>query len=442
MSAGGGRDLREIHDRMIQNLRGFVVSWNLTRCCNLMCRHCYMDASPFPGRASSEELSTESCLSILDQIQEVAPEALLILSGGEALLRPDFRLIAERASSLGFWVVLGTNGIAVDEGLAARLRETGIRGAGLSLDSAVPERHDAFRGLSGAWGNTMKAIASVKKAGLPFLIHTTVHKGNAGEIPEVAEKAYSLGAQALQLFFLVPSGRGRFVTNITVEEHDGLSKALGQLRLRYSGKMLINAKCAPHLRRIFQEENPHDPDVRGFSGTGGCPAGTQYFAITPEGDVTPCPYLPLYGGNLRREPLSSIWNHSALFQEIRDRKSLTGTCGICEWKHACGGCRARAFGATEDHLAADPICSYRPGSSPKAPSASGGPEAYGQECSVSLAWTPGALARTKRIPAFVRGMVIKKLENMARDRGLAEVSETLMDEARERMTGHIPKSPP
>src|SRR5439155_6303732 len=147
----------------------YVISWNITQRCNLVCEHCYIDAirtkasDLLPG-----ELSTEECFRVIDQIVEVNPNALLILTGGEPLLRPDVFEIAAYASSKALWVVVGTNGVLIEPKIVERMKEAGIKGVSLSLDSLDPETHDAFRGVQGAWENTVKGAQILREANLPF----------------------------------------------------------------------------------------------------------------------------------------------------------------------------------------------------------------------------------------------------------------------------------
>src|SRR5262249_30270308 len=157
--------------------------------------------------------------------------------------------------------------------------------------------------------------------------------------------------------FLVPTGRGEFVSDLSDAEYDRVLLELRTIQRKYAGHMLVNAKCAPHYVRILAGEDPAPPYLRTYEGgAGGCPAGTHYLGIRPNGDVTPCPYLPAFGGNLATASLRSIWESSDLFVEIRDRSSLGGRCGACEFNGTCGGCRARAFGNTGSVMAEDALC--------------------------------------------------------------------------------------
>jgi radical SAM protein with 4Fe4S-binding SPASM domain len=203
----------------------------------------------------------------------------------------------------------------------------------------------------------------------------------------------------------------------------------------------VNAKCAPHYQRVLWEHDPASPFLKGFVGSGGCPAGTQYVGITPDGDVTPCPYLPRYGGNLREQTFAQIWNDSQLFNDLRRRKALGGRCGECEFNGMCGGCRARAYGATGDPMAEDPWCVYQPGRHGLIQVQPAQSESYGVDIEFRMPWTAEAMERVGRIPAFVRGMVVRQVEEAALADGLTEVTPELMMRIREGIGNRVAMVP-
>jgi radical SAM protein with 4Fe4S-binding SPASM domain len=417
--------------------RPYVISWNLTYRCNLACEHCYLDAGGKPevstqAFADRSELTTENCLRVIDGIAAFAPECLVILTGGEPLLRRDIVDIIRHGARKGLWVVVGTNGVKITENLATILRREGVRGLSLSLDALDERRHDAFRRVRGAWRNTVDGARILARVGLPFIVQTTVGRHNLPELAAIADFAHDkLGAKVWNLYFLVPTGRGAHVSDLDAEDYDGVLLKLREIQKRFAGRMLVNAKCAPHYARVLVAEEPQAPALRGYAdGAGGCPAGTHYLGIRPNGDVTPCPYLPLFGGNLRAQSLTEIWQSSDLFVTIRGRSRLGGRCGDCELNSACGGCRARAFGMTGDVMAEDPLCTHQPGTLPKpaAPAVE-----YGAPADLALAWEPAARERMNRIPAFVRGMVATRIEAYCRERQIGCVSEDVLAEIRAKM---------
>jgi radical SAM protein with 4Fe4S-binding SPASM domain len=223
--------------------------------------------------------------------------------------------------------------------------------------------------------------------------------------------------------------------------------------------MLVNAKCAPHYIKTVLENAPRpgsgqagadsDPKIRTYSGgAGGCPAGTHYMGIRPNGDVTPCPYLPVFAGNLRREALRDLWTSSELFTGIRRRSELGGRCGACEMNGHCGGCRARAYGMTGNLMAEDPLCTHTPGKFVGSPllavrgigspalserSESKGSLQYGLDSQTTIAWDDAAAERMKKVPAFVRGMVVRAVEETCRKSGLDRVTVEELERIRARM---------
>ncbi|HEX5041933.1 MAG TPA: radical SAM protein [Candidatus Polarisedimenticolaceae bacterium] len=420
--------------------RPYVVSWNLTYRCNLACEHCYLDAGgkpavQEPAFADRSELTTAQCFQVVDQLAAFAPECLTILTGGEPLLRRDILEIVRYAHGRGLWVVVGTNGVKITENLVGLLREAGVRGMSLSLDALDPAAHDGFRRVRGAWQNTVEGAEILHRAGLPFIVQTTVARHNVAELPAIAAFARErLGAKVWNLYFLVPTGRGTFVSDLTPAEHDGVLDRLSTIRATHRGAMLVNAKCAPHhVRNLLTDGG--DSLLRTYSdGAGGCPAGTHYLGIRPNGDLTPCPYLPVFGGNLKTATVTELWSTAEPFLAIRRREALGGRCGACELSKACGGCRARAWAASGSLLAEDPLCTHVPGSIPQERLIRiAAPAAYGQPQEQGIAWDDAASARMKQVPAFVRGMVVRAVESYCRTRGLAHVTEELLTEIREKM---------
>ncbi|MCA1583987.1 MAG: radical SAM protein, partial [Acidobacteria bacterium] len=438
--------------------------------------------------ADRSELGTEECFGVIDEIAAFAPECLTILTGGEPLLRRDILEIVRRAAERELWVVVGTNGVRITENVARRLAEAGARGLSISLDALDPDRHDGFRKVRGAWRNTVEGAEILNRTGLPFIVQTTAGSHNLGELDAIADFAHDrLAAKVWNLYFLVPTGRGQFVSDITPAQYDEVLASLYRIQRKYDRRMLVNAKCAPHYiktvlenaqrraeegeqasaRRAESEDTPIEvapgapsssglpaealakegpSPIRTYSGgAGGCPAGTHYMGIRPNGDVTPCPYLPVFAGTLRNSSLAELWTSSGLFNDIRRRASLGGRCGECEMNGHCGGCRARAYGMTGDVMAEDPLCTHTPGkfagspllairSSASVLGAQGAPAIeYGPESPPTIAWDVAATERMKKIPAFVRGMVVKAVEESCRKSGLDRVTVEELERIRARM---------
>lgn len=387
-----------------------MVSWNLTRRCNLRCKHCYLGAST----EGPEELSTEESLRILGEIAEVNRETVLILSGGEPLLRSDLDVLIGRAAALGMTAVLGTNGTFLTPERAGSLGRRGLKGVGISVDSLVSSRHDEFRGFAGAWAAAREGIEAARAAGLDVQVQMTLTRDNFEELPVVARFARDAGARALAVFFLVCTGRGQGLVDLTPDEHERALRMLAGFR---GDNIMIRPRCAPTFRRVLTREDPDSFLLQ--SDAGRCMAAKNYCRITPEGDVTPCPYLPLVAGSLRERSFGEIWRSAPLLEALRE-PALHGRCGACEYRELCGGCRARAFAASGDPLDEDPWCGYVPGSDPR-------PASRVEE---SIPWTPEAESLLQRVPFFVRRMVRSAVESFARRTGIGTITPDLMVEAR------------
>ncbi len=428
--------------------RPYVVSWNLTYRCNLACEHCYLDAGPNQVKSAAfsdrSELSTEQCFRIVDQIAAFAPECVTILTGGEPLLRRDIVEIIRYAAAQGLWVVVGTNGVKITENLARILQAEGVRGLALSSTPST-RRATTPSGVCAEPGpNTVEGAKILTRVGLPFIVQTTVGAHNRQELAEIAAFAHDeLGAKVWNLYFLVPSGRGSFVSDLAPAEYDQVLGELARIQRSWASKMLVNAKCAPHFVRTLLTADSPAPFPKSFGGgAGGCPAGTHYLGIRPNGDVTPCPYLPLFAGNLSESAatgLRDIWDTSELFTKIRQRDHLGGRCGPCELNSLCGGCRARAYGMTGDVMAEDPLCTHQPGALQAAVDRwrADRPDAveYGQPvtAAAALSWEPEAKERMQRIPAFVRGMVTRAVESWCAKNGVEVVTGAVLEDIRSRM---------
>jgi AdoMet-dependent heme synthase len=412
-----------------------VVAWNLTRRCNLECAHCYIAAGP--QESATSELATAECLRIVDELLAVNPAPMLILSGGEPLLRDDLTEIAAYASRRGATVVVGTNGTMLTEERITALQQAGVRGVAVSIDSLRPTYHDNFRHAKGALGDTVAALGRLREHKLDFIVQTTVTKGNRAELERLVAWSADEGAVAFNCYFLVATGRGAGLSDLAPAEYEAVLADLARWQKDYRGRLLVRAKCAPHFMRHVHALDPDSPILNYQTR---CPCGTQYCRITPDGKLTPCPYLPEVAGDLRTRSFGEIWREAPLFRQLREG-TLGGKCGRCEYQKLCGGCRARAFALEGDVLAADPSCVYEP-----APGATVVERAreltYGQEFAPALRWSDAARARMDRVPSFVRGVVMKRVEDWARERGLSEVTPELLTEVRGAMPVDFSKKRP
>lgn len=330
-----------------------LIAWETTRACNLACRHCRAEAVLEPPQG---ELSFEEGRHLLDQAAAWPPPPMIILSGGEPLMRPDILELAAYGHRLGLRMLLSTNGSLVDGETARRMKTAGVARVSLSLDGPDAAGHDAFRGQEGSFAGLERGAAHLLAAGLPFQINSTLTADNLHQAEALTEQAVRLGAVAHHIFLLVPVGRAvGLETPLSAEEYE---KALRALKEREASLPLeFKATCAPQYQRLAREMGLASP---GRHGQGrGCLAGQGFVFISSEGEVRGCGYLDLEAGHIRRAPLREIYETSPLFVSLRDRGSYHGKCGRCEYWNICGGCRARAK-AESDYLGPEPLCPHQP----------------------------------------------------------------------------------
>jgi AdoMet-dependent heme synthase len=339
-----------------------LVAWETTRNCNLNCVHCRAAATcgPYAG-----ELDTQAALTLLDQIAEVA-KPIIILTGGEPLLRDDIFDIARYGHEKGMRMVMAPNGTLVDQNMAQKMAASGIQRISVSLDGSTAESHDSFRGVQGAYAGALQGIRNAKDAGIEFQINTTITKTNLDQIPKILALAESLGAVAHHIFLLVPTGRGKYIVDqeIDAEEYEKTLNWFYDQRDKTS--LQLKATCAPHYYRILRQRAREDGETVSFESHGldavtrGCLAGTGFCFVSHRGIVQPCGFLDLNCGDVTRTPFGEIWKNAEHFRKLRDFGALEDKCGYCEYRKVCGGCRARAYEATGDYMAQEPLCQYEP----------------------------------------------------------------------------------
>ncbi|MGA1794618.1 MAG: heme b synthase [bacterium] len=342
-----------------------LIAWELTQSCNLHCVHCRASATE---ERSTEELTPEEAGEFVRSLPDLG-RPILILTGGEPLMRPDVFSLARLATDIGLRVVLATNGTLIDGTVASKIAACGIKRVSISLDGPDAPSHDRFRGVSGAFERAVQGIESLKAAGVEFQINTTVTTRNAHLIGDMTRLASDLGARALHIFLLVPTGRGKDLENeaISAADYERVLHEFYDLSQRTTLQM--KATCAPHYYRIVAQKERggktsmggSETHGHGFSSmTRGCLGGTGFCFVSFKGEVCPCGYLPLVAGNIREASLKEIWYNAPLFRDLRDLSLLKGKCGACEYKMVCGGCRARAFNQSGDYLGEEPLCIYQP----------------------------------------------------------------------------------
>jgi heme b synthase len=339
-----------------------LLAWETTRRCNLACLHCRAAAGsgPYPG-----ELTTAEGFKLLDDLAAMG-QVVVILTGGEPLLREDIYDLTAHGHGLGHRMVMAVNGTLLTPQIAARLQEAGIQRLSISIDGATAASHDALRAVPGAYEGALAGIAACQEAGLPFQINTTVTRANRGELPAIHELAIKLGAAAHHVFVLVPTGRGDEIRDQLVHPEEYEETLRWLLARQKEGRLFIKPTCAPQFYRLWRQDaaargEKITPASHGMEAmTKGCLGGQGFAFVSYRGEVQPCGYLELVAGNIRETPFPDIWEKSELFQQLRRVDDYRGKCHSCQYRKVCGGCRARAYALTGDALAEDPICPYEP----------------------------------------------------------------------------------
>ena len=347
----------------------FLVVWNYTDACNLRCKHCYQGA----GKMSEDELSLDERLNIVDQLADNDVVAIAF-SGGEALLRDDFWEVARYASNKGLYLSLATNGTLLTKDVVRRLRDVGVEYFEISLDSVDPVKHDAFRGVNGAWERTVAGIKNVvAQDGAYSCIANTITNENYRELDALVAFSRKLGVNRTLIFNFIPVGRGSDIIDMDLspdEREHVLQQMYGYLSDQDESFEILTT--APQFSRVCMMNSQNGImslahfGAAGFSDKvgllaeyiGGCGAGRMYCAIQPNGIVTPCVFMPIPVGDLRSESFIDIWKNAEVMQSLRERHDLKEHCGSCDYKNVCGGCRARAYAYFNDIKAPDIGCIY------------------------------------------------------------------------------------
>lgn len=342
----------------------FLVVWNYTNACNLRCKHCYQKAE----KPLHDELTTDEKKHIIDQLAENDVVAVAF-SGGEPLIAPDFFEIAYYASQKNIYVSIATNGTLLTKNIVNRLVESGVKYVEISLDAVSPEIHDRFRGVKGAWKRTIDGIRNaVENDELFVCIASTISRYNFSEVNQLIELAKELGVRRFLAFNFIPTGNARNIKDMD------LSPLMREQLLEILYNHLRNGNLevmttAPQFARVCMSKSKDTFAMAHFGAgesnektrmlaefIGGCGAGRLYCAIQPNGVVTPCVYLPIQVGDLRKESFMHIWESSKVLKALRSRNNLKGSCGRCNYRYVCGGCRARAYAYTGSINGCDPGC--------------------------------------------------------------------------------------
>ena len=364
--------------------RPFIVIWEVTRACQLVCTHCRADAirtrNPF-------ELTTDEGCRLLDDLASFGtPRPLVVLTGGDPFERPDLHELVARGTKIGLSMALSpsvtdrlTREVLVD------LHDVGAKAISLSLDGATAQTHDSFRGVDGVFDDTMDAAHMVHDVGYRLQINTTVTRGNVHELPQILKTVLELGTTLWSVFFLVPTGRGKLLEPLTAAEEEEVLHWLHDV----SALVAIKATEAPHFRRIAIQRagvgadalddafpvGPLRAQLRQETAallTGEEPrrrhprapidvnSGRGFAFVDHVGMVYPSGFLPVSVGSVRDQSFPEIYRSSPLLQALRDPDDFGGRCGQCEFRTVCGGSRSHAFATSGDPMAEDPSCLYQP----------------------------------------------------------------------------------
>jgi radical SAM protein with 4Fe4S-binding SPASM domain len=349
-----------------QGLKGevntpLIVSYAITRGCNLRCLHCHVSArEPLPN-----ELSLPEAMRVIEEMAALGTEALII-SGGEPLTRKDFVLaLAEYCNDVGIIPAMLSNGLLLTPEVALELKDAGIKAVGIPIDSVVPEQHDKLRNLKGTFQKSVAAIEACLDLDLEVVVTTMALKDTFSEMPKRIEFLQSLGVDQVAVYDLIPIGRGKDMMEQAMSQEQRVSLMLYLQGLQEDTEMVFTMSGGQPLypeiaSKIHKRQDTRAKDVllKEFwvHNAVGCHAGTFYFSLRPNGDVYPCTFLPIKVGNVREQSLADIWYKSKTLNTLRNRDNLKGNCGTCQYKATCGGCRGRAYACTGDYLETDPVC--------------------------------------------------------------------------------------
>ncbi|MGC8949240.1 MAG: radical SAM protein [Thermoprotei archaeon] len=337
-----------------------VISWNLTRRCNLKCLHCYINAITGP---LADDLTREDALNVVDQMKDLGVP-LIIISGGEPLIREDFFDISDYASSYGLRLALSTNGTLITSKIASRLRDLGFIYIGISLDSPIEEWHDKFRGVKGAYQSTINGIKNAINAGLSVGLRLTVTRFNINDVKSYIDLALQLGVSRITFYHLSSAGRAKSLKDwyITPLQYFSFMDYLIDISKKYAGKLEIETTMAPFdgiyiAHKIAKDQKDFEELLEVMRAQGGC--GRKIISIFPDGSVHPCQFVDFITlGNVKHKTLKDILKENFHLLKPFIEPDLTGSkCPSCPFRSICnGGDRIRAYYLTGDINGDDPQC--------------------------------------------------------------------------------------
>jgi len=370
------------------NERPILVFWESTRACLLACKHCRAEAidKPLP-----DELSTKEALLFIESLIVFGrPYPVLIMTGGDVLMRTDIFDLVGRARALGIPVGMAPSVTShlTDDNIA-KMIEIGVKVVSVSLDGSTAATHERIRGISGHFNETVNALQRLVAAGIEVQVNTTVMKDNVAELPGIVQLLKETGVSIWEVFFLIQVGRGRDTVEICAEDCEDVAHILFEAS---TYNLTVRTVEAPFFRRVvaWRKTFADDPKVsssqiaevfrlgslyRSLSQelrermgapssiskayTRGTRDGKGIIFVAHNGTVFPAGFLPMPLGNIREDDLVSIYRDHPVLTDIRATR-FTGRCGVCDYRDTCGGSRSRSYAKTGDSLGEDPACIYQP----------------------------------------------------------------------------------
>ncbi len=365
-----------MHRQIDYDKSPFLVIWEATQACDLVCIHCRASAQP---ERHTKELSTEEGKRLINETAEMGTP-VFIISGGDPAKREDLCELVRYGKERG--LRMGTIPAATSlltEDLVKALKDAGLDQMAQSLDLPTAELHDQFRGVPGAYGKTMQAVEWAHKHDLHLQINSTVCGTSLPHMEKMAALVSSLGVVFWEVFFLVPVGRGEGLGGLTAEQCEEVFALLYEVQKK--SPFLVKITEAPHFRRYAIQRQWAEAGKEGEAGKirlpgelvrtegpgrsmglapRGVNAGSGFVFVSHTGDIFPSGFLPVFGGNVRKAGLAKVYRESELFKKLRSPDLFKGICGYCEFREVCGGSRSRAWAVTGDYMESDPWCAYRP----------------------------------------------------------------------------------
>jgi radical SAM protein len=360
----------------------FLVIWETTRACDLACVHCRASAVP---RRDPRELSTDEAMRLLDEVrafgEDGGPAPLVVLTGGDPLKRPDIHEIVAYGTRIGLRMTMTPSGTPLmTPAVLARLRAAGLARLAVSLDGASRAVHDAFRRVDGSFDWTVAMLRTARALGLPTQVNTTITRRTIGDLAAMADLVADVGAVLWSVFLVVPTGRAQLDD---APDAEAVERAFAWLAAHAErAPHDVKTTAAPHFRRVLLQRRTaarragvdastaagvlhaahatHAAPVGVVGRAGGVNDGNGFVFVGHRGDVHPSGFLPLDCGNVRTASLRDVYRDHPTFRALRDPDALRGKCGLCDFRHVCGGSRARAHAMTGDWRESDPLCAYEP----------------------------------------------------------------------------------